>query len=120
MNIFVGLVNPTYRLSNGDEKLYLKTKKLAKELKSGKRNPLKNKEKFDILDTSDEITPSELEYVFHEIDTNISKEEKAKGEMYRRLYNRIFNRDFIYYIKYDKTGNGRHIIERYYINDDIY
>ena len=58
----------------------------------------------------DDITPKEKEYVFHEIDTTISDEEKVLGEVIRRLHNYDEKIDYLYIVKYNE--NGKHKIIR--------
>lgn len=102
-------------LAKYDETLYDKLKALADDLKSGKRNQLKSKSQNAKIDSINNITPAEREYVYHEIDTHISNEEKRVGRMTRRLFNKELNKDFLYHIKYDKNGN--HKIRRTEINE---
>jgi len=60
----------------------------------------------------------EREYVYSKIDSDLSKEEKENGVTYRRLNNEKHERDYLYFIEYDK--NGKHNVIRIDIDDNIY
>ena len=67
------------------------------------------------------ITTKEKENIFHEIDSHISKSEKSKDIVTRRLYNYETKKDYFYRIKYDKSGDGNHrIISKYEVNENKY
>lgn len=93
-----------------------KVKKLSEDLKKGKYNPLRSQVEPVKIDN---ISPKQKEYIFNEINTNISNEEKIKGIVTRRLYNYDEKKDYLYTVIYDK--NGKHQISRSIkIDDDIY
>lgn len=105
-----------FDLIDGEDFNYEKVMKLADDLKNGKRNPLRNKINSVKIDN---ISPRQKEYIFNEIASSISDDEKAKGIVTRRLHNYDEKKDYLYTVIYDK--NGQYQISRSIkIDDDIY
>ena len=89
---------------------------LAKGLKNGDRNPLKYRGESAIIKN---ISPKQKEYIFNEVNSTISDEEKAKGFVTRRLHNYDEKTDYLYTVIYDK--DGKHQITRSIkIDDNFY
>lgn len=98
------------------DSLYDKLMQMSRDYKQGKYNPLKYRGNSVKIDN---ISPKQKEYIFNEINSTISEEEKAKGTLKRLLHNYDEKADYLYHVKYDKNGNHK-IIRSIKIDDDFY
>lgn len=98
------------------DSLYDKLMQMSKNYKNGEYNPLKYQGKSVKIGN---ISPRQKEYIFSEINSTISEEEKTKGTLKRLLHNYDDDFDYMYYINYDKNGNHQ-ITRSIKIDDDFY
>lgn len=91
---------------------YNKAKQLAKDLKSGKNNPLKNTENSVKIRNIEGISKSDMDYLTHELNNNLTKKGRTKKIIKKPVG------DYVYKVK-NKGFNEYEFIEGKPI-DDIY